>query len=115
MSADGEGDAPREDEFATGRVVRRDFAWGLAAPALAAFSVVAFLAGCAFLFSFFVHLLLGMPVDDPCCTSILNCNCPRASGLHLPHLFVALAAFFVGLAPWVGLYLHRRSEASESQ
>ncbi len=107
---------PPEEESPAGRVVRRDFALGCTTLALGSFSIGSFLLGCLFLFSFFAHLLLGMPVDDPCCTSILNCRpCEKMSGVYYPYLFISLLAFFISIAPWVAVRLYRRSKASENR
>lgn len=103
-----------EEEFPEGRTVRRDFARAVMMFAFVAFSIGCFLLGCLFLFRFFVHLILGLPVDDPCCPNLLNCRpCEKTSGAHYPYLLIALVSYFLGAGPWLAAYLYRRSEASK--
>ena len=105
-----------EGEFPEGRAVRNDFARVLALLALAAFSVAFLLLGSLFLLRFVTNILLGMPVGDPCCTNILNCNpCGKTSAAYYPYLFIALLSFLISAGPWVAMYLYRRSKASENR
>jgi hypothetical protein len=102
-----------EGEFPEGRAVRRDFARALALLALGAFSIASFLLGSLFLFKFFVHLLLGMPVGDPCCTNILSCRpCGSGSSAHYPYLLLGLFSLFIGTVPWPARRLYLRSQSS---